>query len=184
MGDKQDDLTATALRLAGDLEPFCDGRCRACDEYHNTAAAEAATTLRAIAAERDALRAERDAARGYLIRNVIEPLHPNVTPLPDLIGVCTQIDNITAGLRAERDAALRDLAAARADLARAERVCLSIWGAGMIPVDDHAAHDAARRETTEALIVWQAVRSGVASLPPEARAMLREINDAALGPSA
>lgn len=70
-----------------------------------------------------------------------------------------------------------EIAALRASLARAERVCNSIWAAGMIPVSDHAAHERARAETTEALIVWQAVRAGEASLPPEAVEMLRAINN-------
>jgi hypothetical protein len=67
----------------------------------------------------------------------------------------------------------------RADLARAERVCSSVWTAGMIPIHDRAAHDRAQKETVEALIVWQAVRAGDASLPPEAREILRAINDPA-----
>lgn len=85
---------------------------------------EAAATLRALLAEREAALtdasdfhkqseiayAERDAAHGYLSR-LIQTLHPEVQPLPDLMGTCTQIDNIAAGLRA-------DLAAARAEAQR------------------------------------------------------------------
>jgi hypothetical protein len=43
-------------------------------------------------------------AREYLINNVLLPLHPNIQPLPTLIGVCTQVDNATTEitrLRAE-----------------------------------------------------------------------------------
>ena len=36
-------------------------------------------------------------AIGYLTRNVLEP--HNARPLPDLMGICTQIDNIVAGLK-------------------------------------------------------------------------------------
>jgi hypothetical protein len=40
-------------------------------------------------------------ARGYLIRNVLEPVFPGITPLKDLAGVCTQVDHVVA---AQRDA--------------------------------------------------------------------------------
>jgi len=54
------------------------------------------------AAEIERLRAERDEARAYLSR-LLQIRHPTVEPLPDLLGVCTQIDNALAGLLAERD---------------------------------------------------------------------------------
>jgi len=38
-------------------------------------------------------------ARGYLIRNVLEPLSPGIEPAPTLIEVCTQVDHLTAALR-------------------------------------------------------------------------------------
>ena len=41
-----------------------------------------------------------DMAYGYLVRNVIEPR--GLTPLPTLMGVCTQVDNITCYLEKER----------------------------------------------------------------------------------
>jgi len=53
----------------------------------------------------DTSRDTSEQARAYLIRNVIVPLHPTCVPLPDLMGICTQVHNITAGLKAERDAA-------------------------------------------------------------------------------
>ena len=62
----------------------------------------------------DTSRDEAEKARAYLIRNVIVPLHPTCVPLPDLMGICTQVDNITAGLKAERDAATARAEAAEA----------------------------------------------------------------------
>jgi len=62
--------------------------------------------LRSLAVERDALKAERDKAQGYLLR-CLQSLYPNIEPLPDLLGVCTQIDNVLAGQKAE-NARLRD----------------------------------------------------------------------------
>ena len=59
-----------------------------------------AAALRSLAAERDALRAERDKAQGYLSR-CLQALYPNIEPLPDLLGVCTQIDHVLAGQHAE-----------------------------------------------------------------------------------
>ena len=35
-------------------------------------------------------------ARDYLINNILLPLHPNIKPLPTLLGVCTQVDNAAA----------------------------------------------------------------------------------------
>jgi hypothetical protein len=46
------------------------------------------------------LAAERDKAQGYLSR-CLQTLYPNIEPLPDLLGVCTQIDNVLAGQQAE-----------------------------------------------------------------------------------
>jgi hypothetical protein len=52
------------------------------------------------------LAAERDKAQGYLSR-CLQALYPNIEPLPDLLGVCTQIDNVLAGQKAE-NARLRE----------------------------------------------------------------------------
>jgi hypothetical protein len=46
------------------------------------------------------LEAERDKAQGYLSR-CLQALYPNIEPLPDLLGVCTQIDNALTGQQAE-----------------------------------------------------------------------------------
>ena len=53
-----------------------------------------AATLRALAATNESLVKERDEARGYLIRNIIEPLHPECKPLPDLIGKDKALGNL------------------------------------------------------------------------------------------
>ena len=37
------------------------------------------------------------ATRDYLIRNVLQPAFPGITPLPTLDGVCTQVDHVLAG---------------------------------------------------------------------------------------
>lgn len=53
----------------------------------------------------------RDKAQGYLSR-CLQALYPNIEPLPDLLGVCTQIDNVLAGQQAEIEklrAALREI---------------------------------------------------------------------------
>jgi hypothetical protein len=55
--------------------------------------AQCAAALRSLAAE-------RDKAQGYLSR-CLQSLYPNIEPLPDLLGVCTQIDNVLAGQKAE-----------------------------------------------------------------------------------
>jgi hypothetical protein len=59
-----------------------------------------ATALRSLAAERDALKANQDKAQGYLLR-CLQSLYPNIEPLPDLLGVCTLIDIVLAGQKAE-----------------------------------------------------------------------------------
>lgn len=59
------------------------------------------------AAEIERLRAENEQARGYLWRNVLAPLHSGLVPLPDLLGVCTQVDNALTEIERLR-AALRD----------------------------------------------------------------------------
>jgi len=41
-----------------------------------------------------------DKAQGYLSRCLLA-LYPNIEILPDLLGVCTQIDNVLAGQQAE-----------------------------------------------------------------------------------
>ena len=56
--------------------------------------------IEAQAAEIAHLRAERDNAMGYLSR-LLKALHPTIEPLPDLLGVCTQVDNVQAGQREE-----------------------------------------------------------------------------------
>ena len=42
----------------------------------------------------------RDKAHGYLSR-CLQALYPKIEILPDLLGVCTQIDNVLAGQQAE-----------------------------------------------------------------------------------
>jgi len=54
----------------------------------------------------------RDKAQGYLSR-CLQALYPKIEILPDLLGVCTQIDNVLAGQQAEIEklrAALKDMA--------------------------------------------------------------------------
>lgn len=51
-----------------------------------------------------------DEAYGYL-RRIFEHLAPQCTPLPDLIGICTQVDNVLAGVLIERDEARAGLSA-------------------------------------------------------------------------
>jgi hypothetical protein len=36
-------------------------------------------------------------ARQYLIRNVLQPAFPGISPQPTLAGVCTQVDHVLAG---------------------------------------------------------------------------------------
>jgi len=58
-----------------------------------------AEMIREAFRERDhAVRAEADKAYGYL-RRVFEICAPQCEPLPDLMGLCTQIDNLIAGYR-------------------------------------------------------------------------------------
>lgn len=46
--------------------------------------------------------AERQVEKAYCyLRGLFEICAPNSTPLPDLIGLCTQIDNVIAGLRVQ-----------------------------------------------------------------------------------
>jgi hypothetical protein len=52
----------------------------------------------AIALALDAARAEEREAYDYL-RRVFEICAPECEPLPDLMGLCTQIDNLIAGYR-------------------------------------------------------------------------------------
>jgi hypothetical protein len=66
---------------------------------------ETSATLEDAADEIERLRAERDEARAYFSR-LLQIKHPTVEPLPDLLGVCTQIDNALAGLLAERNRAM------------------------------------------------------------------------------
>ena len=69
------------------------------------ACGQTAATLEEAADEIERLRAERDEARAYFSR-LLQIKHPTVEPLPDLLGVCTQIDNALAGLLAERNRAM------------------------------------------------------------------------------
>ena len=55
-----------------------------------------------------------DKAQGYLSR-CLKALYPNVKPLPDLLGVCTQIDNVLAGQQAEIERLRAALKQARRD---------------------------------------------------------------------
>lgn len=50
---------------------------------------------------------ERDEAYGYL-RRVFEHFAPQCTPLPDLMGMCAQIDNVLAGAREDCSEAWRE----------------------------------------------------------------------------
>lgn len=59
--------------------------------------------------EREKAEREQDEATHYLAR-LLTGLYPECEPLPSLIGVCTQIDNILAGLVIERDEAQAELA--------------------------------------------------------------------------
>lgn len=56
-------------------------------------------------------------ARGYLVRNLIEPLAPGADPAPDLVGVCEQASAIAAELLARAEAAERERDALREALA-------------------------------------------------------------------
>ncbi len=56
------------------------------------------------------------AAMGYLVRNIIEPLSPAMSPAPDLMGVCVQAGEVAAGLRARAEAAERERDALRTAL--------------------------------------------------------------------
>lgn len=80
-------------------------------EEARAALAAAEPVLREMwGANYDAIHADNDRAHAYLTRNVLLPLYPNIEPLPNLLGVCTQVDNISTEittLRAE-NARLRD----------------------------------------------------------------------------
>ena len=58
------------------------------------------------------LRAEQGEARGYLSR-LLQFLYPSIEILPDMLGVCTQIDNVLAGRREEITRLRAELATAR-----------------------------------------------------------------------
>jgi len=67
------------------------------------------------------LAAERDKAQGYLSR-CLQSLYPNIEPLPDLLGVCTQIDNVLAGQKAENARMRKALAPIHSNGDRAGRL--------------------------------------------------------------
>jgi len=79
---------------------------RLADRVEGAIGIDEADTIRSLAAERDALVEERDKAHGYFSR-CLRDLNSNIEPLPDLLGVCTQIDNALAGQKAE-NARLRE----------------------------------------------------------------------------
>lgn len=64
------------------------------------------------AAEIARLRVEQGEARGYLSR-LLQFLYPSIEILPDMLGVCTQIDNVLAGQREEITRLRAALATAR-----------------------------------------------------------------------
>lgn len=78
------------------FEGFC-GECGNCETTgpaaETEAAAIAAWNQRATPAEVAALRAEVEQAHSYLAR-LLQNTHPQCEPLPDLWGLCTQIDNM------------------------------------------------------------------------------------------
>lgn len=83
---------------------------------------------RAMAAKDSDMRAQRDAAisagEAYVyLRNLVVLCAPQCAPMPDLMGLCTQIDNLVAGGRAGHRALMeeRDAALARAENAIKER---------------------------------------------------------------
>ena len=65
------------------------------------------------AAEITRLRAVSDEVRGYLSR-LLQSLHPAIDLLPNVLGVCTQIDHVLGGQREE-------ITRLRAELATAKR---------------------------------------------------------------
>ena len=69
-------------------------------------------------------------ARDYLIRNVLEPAFPGITPLKDIVGVCTQVDHVVASQRYA-----------------VSKAYAILWG---ITTDDRRVHDA-RHVLLEAL---------------------------------
>jgi hypothetical protein len=73
---------------------------------------KAADLLKAQAAEITRLRAVSDEVRGYLSR-LLQSLHPAIDLLPNVLGVCTQIDNVLAGQREEITLLRAALATAR-----------------------------------------------------------------------
>jgi len=62
--------------------------------------ADAKAALDAQAAEITRLRAVSDEVRGYLSR-LLQSLHPAIDLLPNVLGVCTQIDHVLGGQREE-----------------------------------------------------------------------------------
>lgn len=99
--------TIFTITRAGKIE-FADGISK--DEATTQAAQLLAEKFSALhqaqAAEITRLRAASDEVKGYLSR-LLQSLHPKIDLLPDLLGVCTQIDNVLAGQRAE-NARLRE----------------------------------------------------------------------------
>lgn len=99
-------VTPEMRRIGGDRLR----ECREMEVFHEQAAEAAYQDMHAVApvelvpeGERIAVR-ERDEAYRYL-RHIFEHIAPQCTPLPDLMGMCTQIDNALAGARKDLDQA-------------------------------------------------------------------------------
>jgi hypothetical protein len=87
----------------------------------------------------------RDKAHGYLSR-CLQALYPKIEILPDLLGVCTQIDNVLAGqqaeiekLRAALKQARRDALEEAMEIAFKERFCVERYETS--PPQAVAAHN-------------------------------------------
>lgn len=95
------------------------------------------------------VRDEASAARRYLINNLLQPLAPQITPMDTLLGVCTQVDSVTASLRAKPHECklLRDWAAI------AKGLNLSVRSEDVADFDDELASLLA--ETARATIAWR-----------------------------
>lgn len=107
---------------------------------------ETAATLRALLARAERAEKERDEARSYLAALMLT-YHPEVEPLPDLKGVCTQIDNAMSGMWQKREAARREGMRAAASAGKAAALQHLEVGARMglratIGGAAQAAHDA------------------------------------------
>lgn len=96
-----------------------------------------------------------DKARDYLIRNVLEP-HGNPDPLPTLLGVCTQVDHITATMIPKRDRELELVGAARETKAAINRLYHALIELAPEHPELHYAHGALVR-VNEALSAYPPV---------------------------